>query len=88
MIRTACNKTVLVLRDEAETEIAGMEIPNQSQDKAHSGIIHAVGSLVEDANIKAGKGRKALFHQGVGWEIEYEDIKYLVLGDHEIIALP
>lgn len=88
MIQTACNKFVLILRDETESEIAGMEIVSQGQVKPHSGIIHAAGSLVEDENIKAGQGKKALFHQGIGFELEYEDIIYLVLGDHEIIALP
>lgn len=86
MITTACNKFVLILRDEPEKGI--IEIPTGGQEKAHSGTIHAVGSLVEDANIKAGIGKKALFHAGIGFEIKYEDIDYLVLGGHEIIALP
>lgn len=86
MIQTACNKFVLVLRDEPEVGL--FEIPSEGQKKPHSGIIHAVGSQVEDENIKAGVGKKALFHQGVGFEIEYEEIVYLVLGGHEIIALP
>lgn len=88
MINIACNKFVLILRDETESELAGMDIPSQGQVKPHSGIIHAVGSLVEDENIKAAQGKKALFHQGVGFELEYEDIFYLVLGDHEVIAIP
>lgn len=88
MIETACNKFVLVLRDETETEISGLEIPNEGRKKPHSGIIHAVGSKVEDENIKAGIGKKCLFHSGIGFELEYEEIIYLVLGGHEIIALP
>lgn len=88
MIQTACNKFVLILRDETETEDFGMEIPEQGRTKPHSGTIHAVGDLVEDENIKAGVGKKALFHKGVGQEIDYEDVIYLVLGGHEIIALP
>lgn len=88
MIRTACNKFVLVLRDETETEVSGLEIPNEGRVKPHSGTIHAVGSLVEDEGIKAGVGAKCLFHAGVGFELDYEDTVYLVLGGHEIIALP
>lgn len=88
MIRTACNKFVLVLRDEAEREIGGMIIPSGGQEKPHEGTIHAAGSLVEDEEIKAAVGKKCLFHAGIGFEIEYEDQVYLVLGGHEIIALP
>lgn len=88
MIQTACNKFVLVLRDETQSESGGMELPNEGRSKPHSGIIHAVGSLVEDENIKAALGEKALFHAGIGFEIKYEEITYLVLGGHEIIALP
>jgi co-chaperonin GroES (HSP10) len=88
MIERACNKFVLILRDKTESEISGLEIPNEGRVKPHSGIIHAAGSLVEDENIKASIGKKCLFHQGTGFEIEYEEIQYLVLGGHEIIALP
>lgn len=88
MIQTACNKYVLILRDETESESAGMELSSDGQVKPHTGTIHAVGPLVEDENIKAGQGKKALFHQGIGFEIEYEEVTYLVLGGHEIIALP
>lgn len=88
MIRKACNKFVLVLRDETETEIGGLIIPSGGREKPHEGTIHAAGSCVEDEDVKAGAGQKCLFHAGIGWEIEYEDVIYLVLGGHEIIALP
>jgi co-chaperonin GroES (HSP10) len=88
MIRKACNKFVLILRDETQTEIGGMIIPGAGREKPHEGTIHAVGSQVEDQEIRAAVGHKCLFHAGVGFEIEYEDIIYLVLGGHEIIALP
>lgn len=88
MIKTACNKFVLILRDETESEISGLEIPSEGRVKPHSGIIHAAGSLVEDENIKASIGKKCLFHHGIGFEITYEEISYLVLSGHEIIALP
>lgn len=88
MIEKACNKFVLILRDETESEMSGLEIPNEGRLKPHSGKIYAVGSLVDDENIKEGIGKKCLFHQGTGFEITYEEISYLVLSGHEIIALP
>lgn len=91
MIQIVCNKYVLVLRDETESEEFGLEIPSEGRTKPHSGTIHAVGSKVEDENIKASVGKKCLFHKGVGQEIEYEGVLYLVLfaGEPgEIIAIP
>lgn len=88
MIDIACNKWVLVLRDETETETFGLLIPEGGRVKPHCGIIHAAGATVADANIRSGKGRKCLWHPGVGQEIEYEGIVYLVLADEHIIALP
>ncbi len=88
MIQKACNNFVLILRDETETEIGGMIIPSGGREKPHEGTIHAVGSRVEDQEIQAAVGRKCLFHAGIGWEIIYEEVVYLVLGGHEIIALP
>lgn len=88
MIRIACNNFVLVLRDETETEQSGFELPSGGREKPHRGTIHAVGDTVESENVKAGVGEKCLFHAGIGWEIVYEDVVYLVLGGHEIIALP
>lgn len=88
MIQKACNNFVLVLRNETETEIGGMIIPTGGREKPHEGIIHAVGSRVEDQEIHAAIGQKCLFHAGIGFEIVYEEVIYLVLGGHEIIALP
>lgn len=88
MITTACNRFVLIIRDPEDSEYGGMELPPDARTKPHSGTIHAVGSQVEDENIRSGVGKKCLFHQGIGFELVYEEIVYLVLGGHEIIALP
>lgn len=88
MIRRACNNYVLVLRDETATEKSGFDLPSGGREKPHEGTIHAVGSKVEDKDIQEAVGQKCLFHAGIGWEIVYEEVIYLVLGGHEIIALP
>lgn len=88
MITKACNEFVLVLRDKTETEIGGLILPSGGRTKLPVGTIQAVGSLVKDVYIKAGKGKKCIFHAGVGFELTYEGTTYLVLQDREIIALP
>lgn len=83
----ATNNFVFILRDAAETETGGLYIPDQGKVKPHQGTIISIGSLARDTKIKNGKGKKAVFHQGIGFEIEYEGTTYLVLSDNEIIGV-
>lgn len=88
MIETACNDFVLILRDETLSQKGGMLVASQGREKPHIGVIHAVGDTVASANVKAAIGRKCIFHSGSGFEIEYEDIIYLVVEGLKIIAIP
>lgn len=83
----AVNNFVFVIRDQVESEKSGLIIPTVGREKPHQGTIFSVGSLVKDREIKAGKGKKALFHKGVGMEIPYEGQVYLVLNELEVIAV-
>lgn len=84
----ATNDFVLVIRHETPAEKGGLIIPNQGRVKPHVGTIVSSGGLTKDQNIKAGKGKIALFHPTVGWELEYEGQVYLVLTSNQIIAMP
>lgn len=81
----ATNKFVWVVRD--KNEDSEFFIPEQGREKPHSGQIVSVGGLVEDKKIRAAKGKKCLFHKGVGFEIEYQGIVYLLLDDQHIIGV-
>jgi len=83
----ATNNFVFIIRDEVVSEIGGLVIPNQGKEKPHHGTIFSIGELVQDTKIKGGKGRKCLFHKGIGFNIEYEGVEYLVLLGEEIIAV-
>lgn len=86
MIR-ATNDFVFILRDETKKEQSGLLLPESSRKKPHKGVIFSVGDLVRDRNIKSGKGKPCLFHQGVGFTVEHEGQEYLVLSGNEIIAV-
>lgn len=83
----ATNNFVFIVRDEVETEIAGLLIPGQGIEKPHQGTMFSVGGLVRDPKIKNGKGKRCLFHRGIGFSIDYEEKEYLVLLGEEIIAV-
>lgn len=75
---------VWIIRDEVKTEHAGLLIPGVGREKPHTGIIHSFGDKVTDEDIKT-KGR-AIFHKGIGQEIDYNGAIYLVMQEHEIIG--
>jgi len=83
----ATNNYIWIIRDKTEGEKAGLILPGSGREKPHQGLIVSVGVLVKDGNIKAGKGKKALFHKGIGMEIDYEGQIYLILQEHEIIGI-
>jgi co-chaperonin GroES (HSP10) len=86
-IPKATNTYVFIIRDEIETEKAGLYIPNQGQVKPSRGEIFSIGGKVTDPDIKKGKGMKGIFHNGIGQEVIIDDIVYLCLQEHEIIAV-
>lgn len=83
----ATNNFVFIIRDEVKKEEAGMFIPGKARVKPHQGVIISVGSLVRDIKIKNGKNKVAIFHNGIGFEIDIDEQVYLVLSDTEIIGI-
>lgn len=83
----ATNNFVFLIIDEAETEISGLYIPSQGQEKPSRGEIVTVGDNVQDKYIKEGKGKKCIFPKGVGFSIENEGVEYLVVESERIFAV-
>ena len=75
---------VWIIRDETKSEQSGLLIPGAGREKPHTGTIHSFGDKVTDEDIRSRE--RAIFHKGVGQEIIYNEIVYLVLQEHEIIG--
>lgn len=75
---------VWIIRDETKTEQGGLLIPGVGREKPHTGIIHSFGDKVTDEDIRTRK--RAIFHKGIGQEIQYGEQIYLVLQENEIIG--
>lgn len=75
---------VWIIRDAVKTEQAGLLIPGTGREKPQTGRIHSFGDKVTDKDIKTNKW--AIFHKGIGQEIEYQGKTYLVVHEHEIIG--
>lgn len=83
----ATNNFVFIIRDGAEAEKTGIFIPGDGREKPPMGTVFSIGGLVKDGNIRSAKGKRAIFHKGVGFSINFEGADYLVLQDTEIIAI-
>jgi len=85
----ATNTFVLVVRDEIKNEIGGLSIPDSAKKKPSMGTIISVGWDVSDKRIV--KGKKAVFNQNTGFDIELENEIFTVLRggkeDSQIIAV-
>lgn len=81
----ATNDNVLVVRDEATSELNGVFIPDEAKKKMHKGEIKTAGSLVSDKLIAVGK--TAVFNKSAGFEISEDGVDYLVLTQRDIIAI-
>lgn len=84
MTPRATGTYVWIIRDETKTEQSGLLIPGAGREKPHTGTIWSFGSKVTDDGIRTQK--RAIFHKGVGQEINYGGQDYLVVQEHEIIG--
>ena len=75
---------VWIIRDETKSEQSGLLMLSGSREKPHTGTIHSFGEKVTDQDVIT--RRRAIFHKGIGQEIEYGGKAYLVVQEHEIIG--
>jgi co-chaperonin GroES (HSP10) len=75
---------VWIIRDEIKSEQGGLLMLSGSREKPHTGTIHSYGDKITDEGIKTRD--RAIFHKGIGQEIEYGGVLYLILQEHEIIG--
>lgn len=82
----ATGNFVLVKRDPPPSEKGGFIIPDIAKKKPSTGLILGRGGLVKDKKIK--KGRKAVFANGNGVDLELEDGEIVtVLNGEQIISV-
>lgn len=83
----ATNDWVFIQQDPKSNDKGAFLLPDSSKEKPSVGIIYSVGKLVKDPDIKAAKGKRAHFHKGTGFPINYDGIDYLVIQSANIIGI-
>lgn len=86
MIRPLSDR-VLVEPKEAETKTAsGLFIPDTAKEKPQMGTVIAVGPGKKDEPMEIAVGDVVLYGKYAGTEVSYEDKKYLIMKQSDILA--
>ena len=79
---------VLIEPKEAETKTAsGIYIPDTAKEKPQQGKIIAVGSGKKDEPMEVKVGDEVLYGKYSGTEVTFEDKKYLIVKQSDILAI-
>lgn len=79
---------VVVEPKEAETKTAsGLYIPDTAKEKPQQGTVVAVGPGTKDVEIEVKVGDVVLYGKYAGTEVTFEDKKYLIMKQSDILAI-
>ncbi len=87
MIRPLSDR-VLVEPQEAQTKTAsGIYIPDSAQEKPQQGKVIAAGPGKQDEPMEVKEGDVVLYGKYAGTEVTFEDKKYLIVKQSDILAI-
>ena len=79
---------VVVEPKEAETKTAsGLYIPDTAKEKPQQGTVVAVGPGTKDVEMEVKVGDVVLYGKYAGTEVTFEDKKYLIMKQSDILAV-
>lgn len=79
---------VVVEPKEAETKTAsGLYIPDTAKEKPQQGTVVAVGPGTKDVEMEVKVGDVILYGKYAGTEVTFEDKKYLIMKQSDILAI-
>lgn len=79
---------VVVEPKEAETKTAsGLYIPDTAKEKPQQGTVIAFGPGTKDVEMEVKVGDVVLYGKYAGTEVSFEDKKYLIMKQSDILAI-
>jgi len=78
---------VLVLPAPAEEKVGGIIIPDTAKEKPLNGTSVAVGEGTKDEKMILKEGDNVLYGKYAGTELEYENKKYLMMRQSDVLAI-
>ncbi|MCQ2143747.1 MAG: co-chaperone GroES [Bacteroidales bacterium] len=86
MIRPLSDR-ILVEPKEAETKTAsGLYIPDTAKEKPQQGTVIAVGPGKKDEPMEVAVGDIVIYGKYAGTEVSFEDKKYLIMKQSDVLA--
>lgn len=78
---------VLVLPAPAEEKVGGIIIPDTAKEKPQRGKVVAVGNGTKDETMVLKEGDVVLYGKYAGTELEFDDEKYLIMRQSDVLAV-
>ena len=79
---------VLIKPADAESKTAsGIIIPDSAKEKPLKGVVIAVGNGTKDEEMVLKEGDQVLYGKYAGTEIEFDDNKYLIMRQSDVLAI-
>lgn len=78
---------VLVLPAPAEEKVGGIIIPDTAKEKPQRGRVIAIGQGTKDEAMVLKENDTVLYGKYAGTELEYEDEKYLIMRQSDVLAV-
>lgn len=79
---------VLIEPKEAETKTAaGLYIPDTAKEKPQQGTVIAAGPGKKDEPVEVKVGDQVIYGKYAGTEVTFEDKKYLIVKQSDILAI-
>lgn len=86
-IRPLADRVLVEPTAAEETTLGGIIIPDSAKEKPLRGTVLAVGTGTKDDPMVLKEGDNVLFGKYAGTEIEYENKKYLIMRQSDVLAV-
>ena len=87
MIKPLADRVVIEPK-EAETKTAsGLYIPDTAKEKPQQGVVVAAGPGKKDEPMEVKVGDQVIYGKYAGTEVNFEDKKYLIVKQSDILAV-
>ena len=92
MLKPLGDRVIIEVSKEEEKTISGIVLPGSAQEKPQTGSVIAVGEgrVLENGStvaLSVKVGDTVLFEKYAGTEVKYDGKEYLVVKEHDIVAV-
>lgn len=92
MLKPLGDRVIVRVMEQEEKTASGIFLPDTAKEKPSQGEVIAVGAgkLLDDGNrapMEVAVGDKIIFSKYAGTEVKFEDQKYLIVTERDILAI-